>query len=154
METKKKLILFCVGLATRCSAKSAGKFLIAFGRTSRNGKGTFQAAINAMMGDYVGNASEKMIIKGSKVSDGTQQEYLAALTGKRFTSISELPRNSQLDGNLLRQVTGDDPLNVCRKYKESTEIKVYPHITCWTNYLPRTNDPKLFETQPHSCSDF
>lgn len=122
------------------------KFLIAFGRTSRNGKGTFQAAINAMMGDYVGNASEKMIIKGSKVSDGTQQEYLAALTGKRFTSISELPRNSQLDGNLLRQVTGDDPLNVCRKYKESTEIKVYPHITCWTNYLPRTNDPKLFES--------
>lgn len=122
------------------------KFLIAFGRTSRNGKGTFQAAISAMMGDYVGNASEKMIIKGSKVSDGTQQEYLAALTGKRFTSISELPRNSQLDGNLLRQVTGDDPLNVCRKYKESTEIKVYPHITCWTNYLPRTNDPKLFES--------
>lgn len=122
------------------------KMVIAYGRTTRNGKGTLQSVISAMMGDYVGVASEKLIIKNNRVSDSTIQEYTAALTGKRFTSISELPRNSQLESNFIRQVTGGDDLRICRKYKDSEEISVYPHITCWTNYLPRTNDPMLFKS--------
>lgn len=122
------------------------KMVIAYGRTTRNGKGTLQSVISAMMGDYVGVASEKLIIKNSRVSDSTIQEYTAALTGKRFTSISEIPRNAQLESNFIRQITGNDGLRICRKYKESEEISVYPHITVWTNYLPRTNDPMLFKS--------
>ena len=122
------------------------KMLIAYGRTTRNGKGTFQAVVNAMMGDYVGTASEKLIIKNNRVSDSTIQEYTADLTGRRFTAIGELPRNSQLEAHFVKQVTGNDNLRICRKYKDSEEIAVYPHITVWTNYLPRTNDPTLFKS--------
>lgn len=122
------------------------KFLVAFGRSSRNGKGTLQAVISAMMGDYVGIASDKLVTKNNRVSDSTVQEYTADLVGRRFTSISELPRNSQLDANLVKQVTGGDDLRICRKYKASEEIAVYPHITVWTNHLPRTNDPALFHS--------
>ena len=120
------------------------KMVIAYGVLTRNGKGTYQAALEATLGDYVGTASEKMIAVNSKISDSTRQEYVASMEGSRVVAINELSRNCQLDADLIKKVTGGDTIEVVRKYEKEYRIKIYPHIVCWTNHLPRTGDPTLF----------
>ena len=121
---------------------------IAYGRTTRNGKSTLFAAVQAALGhDYCNVVSPKIICEAR---NGMGQDYnaaqpmLAKLVGVRLALMSEAAKDSRLDGAALKSLTGRDELMTREMY--GNPFTFLPQFTLWlnTNFLPAVNDASVF----------
>ena len=124
---------------------------MAYGSTTRNGKGTLFSTIGAVLGhDYSSVVSPKMICE---LRQGVSQDYnaaqpaLAKLVGTRFVSMSESPKDARLDAASMKALTGRDELMTRQLYGSPFEF--IPQFTMWmnTNYLPAINDTTVFSSK-------
>lgn len=119
------------------------KLLIEWGKTTRNGKSTYEGIIEHVLGDYcLTIAPESLAIRqpDSRRASGD----IARLSGARFVTCSELPRKLNLDAALVKSLTGGD-LITARHLNES-EFSFRPcfNIAIHTNHLPQVSDNTVF----------
>lgn len=116
---------------------------IAYGATTRNGKGTLLNTISYVLGDYAANMPSDFLTR-SKQRSSSDDDALGALEGKRFVTMSEPTANKILDEAKVKSLTGNDPITVARKYCPTTTF--YPQFTMWLscNRLPRVEDTSVF----------
>src|SRR5262249_19747693 len=80
------------------------------------GKSTFLNAVRAAMGDYAGCIDSDSLLK--KKGDAGIKNDLAALEGLRYVMSVEPQEGKGWNAELLKQLTGGDPLKVRYLYKE------------------------------------
>ena len=108
------------------------KLLFAFG-TGRNGKGVFFNTLGKLMGDYSSDAASSTFLESNMESHSTD---LAVLEGSRLVTASELPPGKAWNGELIKKMTGDDPITARRMRQDSTTF--YPQFTLMIsgNHMP------------------
>ena len=104
-------------------------FFICWG-TGRNGKGTILNLIYWLLGDYASNLSmgtlEEHTFQGA---GGAPRPDTAKLPGKRMVTASENRKTATLDEEMIKKVTGRDPVTVRQLYKP--EFTFDPVFKLW-----------------------
>lgn len=89
---------------------SEARMCLFLGR-GRNGKGTFEEATAAVIGDYAeSTAVETFTLEGKSKAAGSPTPELAKLPGVRSLRSSEPKRGAVLNEQLIKMVTGGDPI--------------------------------------------
>lgn len=116
---------------------------IAYGATTRNGKGTLLNTIAWVLGDYAANMPSDFLTR-TKQRSSSDDDALGALDGVRFVTMSEPTAGRKLDEAKVKSLTGNDPITVARKYCPTTTF--YPQFTMWLscNRLPSVEDTTVF----------
>lgn len=123
---------------------------IAYGSTTRNGKGTLFSTINSVLGgDYADTAPVDLICERKNkggVDFNAPQPALAKLVGTRLVTMSESPRDVRLDAAAMKTLTGRDSLTTRGLFENAFTFT--PQFTIWlnTNYLPAVNDDTVFSS--------
>jgi putative DNA primase/helicase len=115
----------------------ADKIFIVYGPT-RTGKGTFQDALAAALGDYAMTAGLGDFEQRDRAR-GPQPE-IVRLRGARLVSVYETSRRLTLSASLLKSVGGSDPITVRDLYAKP--ITFLPQFTLMiaTNHRPKIPD--------------
>lgn len=122
-------------------------FFIAYGKTTRNGKGTLNTVIQKMLGDYAGTVSpETLTSKKFKSSSDQANDSIASLVGKNYVSVSEPEEQMVLDSAFVKALTGNDKLRVRRLYESGFEYTATFKIWFNANYLPQVTDETIFDS--------
>jgi putative DNA primase/helicase len=100
---------------------------------SGTGKSTLTNLMARMFGDY-GHTANETVFKQSQNESSTS---LHELRKKRFVATSELPRDASLNENLLKRITGGDPINSRTLYQREQVWQPECVIFVATNFLPR-----------------
>jgi len=119
-------------------------FLILYGATTRNGKGTFCETLMRMFGDYGASIRpESLAVKHNKDGSGASDD-IARLAGIRFLNCSEPAKGLHLDEALLKSLSGGDKITARHVYERFFEF--YPQFTIMmnVNFLPVVTDTTLF----------
>lgn len=116
---------------------------IAYGATTRNGKGTLLNTIAWVLGDYAANMPSDFLTR-TKQRSSSDDDALGTLDGVRFVTMSEPTAGRKLDEAKVKSLTGNDPITVARKYCPTTTF--YPQFTMWMscNRLPSVDDTTVF----------
>lgn len=117
-------------------------FVMCWGPKSRNGKGTLATIMRAILGDYGTESNQNLIRKGH--NSGGNNELLAMLVGKRSVSIPEIENGMEVDTSLVKSITGEDVINVARKYEHAVSIRMCAKLTIYQNTRPRMRDHTIF----------
>jgi putative DNA primase/helicase len=113
----------------------------------QNGKGTLAKAVTHAFGDYADTPSAELYMKtrfGAARSDAARPDLLR-LQGVRFVWMSE-PHGGQLNDEMLKAHTGDDPIQARDLYGKASSITTFRpthKINFLTNDPPRTEDVGL-----------
>lgn len=119
----------------------------AYGKTTRNGKGTLLNTVFTVLGDYAKTIGVDFISKGFyKGSYAQANPMVYALKGARFVTMSESDEASRLDEALIKNYTGGDPISTRQLYGEA--FSFIPQFKMWLscNSLPSVNDKSLFSS--------
>lgn len=113
---------------------SEQKFFILHG-AGRNGKSTFLNALRMVLGDYARNAEGQTFLRQD--SRHVRQD-LAVLQGVRFCTTSEIQDSEQLDEDLVKRLTGGDPVTARFLYSKR-ETEFVPELKLWmaVNHRPQ-----------------
>jgi putative DNA primase/helicase len=128
------LIVFvqkAIGYALTGSMREQAVFLL-FG-TGANGKTTFLETIRAMLGDYARNTNFSAFLRGQ---NSTARNDLARLAGARFVTASEVEEDRRLSEDVIKQITGGEPLTVRFLYGEFFEYRPQCKIFLAVNHKP------------------
>ncbi len=88
-----------------------------------NGKSTFIEFICWLMGEYAATLNPESVTgQGQRRGDQATPD-LADLPGKRLVRISELPRGEDLKEDLIKQLTGGEPMKVRALHKDFYEFR-------------------------------
>lgn len=123
---------------------------IAYGSTTRNGKGTLFSTIETVLGkDYADSAPTELICEksnGRSRDFNDPQPALARLVGTRLVSMAESSRDVRLDAAAMKTMTGRDTLVTRGLYEAS--FSFVPQFTLWlnTNHLPAVTDDTVFSS--------
>jgi len=122
-------------------------FFILFGATSRNGKGTFQKVVAALLGDYATNTTPDTLTQRILPAGSNHSEGIARLHGARCVSVSEPDKNMVFDAALIKSLTGNDKISARFLYEGT--IEYYPQFKIWidTNHLPTVTDNTIFSSK-------
>lgn len=121
---------------------------VAYGFSTRNGKGTLFKTIEAVLGDgYSATASAELVCElayGKQRDFNAPQPTLAKLVGTRFVDMSETSQNARLDAAAVKSMTGRDTLTTRGLYE--APFSFTPQFTMWlmTNHLPAVSDDSVF----------
>jgi len=100
-----------------------------------NGKSVFLDAVAVVLGDLAGTSrfSETFGVMGSKTGPRSD---LVALVGKRMARTSEGPKGVAFDEELVKTITGGDPISTAEKYGK--QFTFSPQFKVWmaTNERP------------------
>ena len=104
-----------------------------------NGKSTVMGAIRAVMGDYAKTASAETFLTNGQggANAGGAREDVLRLLGARFVYGSEPDEGSELRENLIKSMTGGDPIPARGLYATAT-IEVQPS---WVVFMPTNHRP-------------
>lgn len=119
-------------------------FLILYGATTRNGKGTLCETLMRMFGDYGASIRpESLAVKHNKDGSGASDD-IARLAGVRFLNCSEPAKGLHLDEALVKSLTGGDKITARHLFERFFEF--YPQFTIMmnVNFLPVVTDTTLF----------
>ncbi|WP_309049269.1 phage/plasmid primase, P4 family [Streptomyces sp.] len=105
----------------------------------QNGKGVFMRVVMALLGDYAQAVPASTLM--AKHGDGGIPNDIARMVGKRLLSTSETGRTSEgrgkpLDEELVKRLTGEDPVSARFLNAEFFEFKPVGKIHLATNHLP------------------
>lgn len=128
---------------------------IAYGKTTRNGKGTLLNTVFHILGDYAKTIGVDFIAAGRNKANYAQANPMVfALKGSRFVTMSESDEHSKLDESLIKQYTGGDPIATRQLYSEAFYFT--PQFKMWLscNSLPAINDKSLFSSDRIKVIEF
>jgi putative DNA primase/helicase len=126
---------------------------VAYGSTTRNGKGTLFNTIAKVFGlgkeNGYGGTIKPALICESKYKErdyNAPEPMLADTVGLRYLTMSETKDNVSLDETSIKSLTGRDPLKT--RQLHSPAFVFTPQFTLWlsTNFLPRVNDDSVFRS--------
>lgn len=127
---------------------------ILYGEKTRNGKTTFCRAILNALGDYGSTARpETLAINRNRTGSGPNSD-IARLRGARFVNMPEPGKGMELDGSLVKSLTGRDPILARYMHREFFEFIPQFVLFLNTNYLPRIDDMTLFSSGRIFCIPF
>lgn len=113
-------------------------FFFCYGDGS-NGKSVFLNVIRAMFGDYGQQASIRTFLK--KKGESEIRDDLVNLKGARFVSAVEPDESSRFDMEVMKPLTGNDPIR-CRTLHQR-QIEYLPELKLW---LAGNTRPLITET--------
>lgn len=104
-----------------------------------NGKTSTRNAIAGALGDYAGQSSTDLLLRGRRGA-GQATPEIADLRGLRLVTVSETPEDGQLAGERAKAITGGDELTARRLH--GNPFTFTPSHTVWvlTNHRPRVPD--------------
>jgi putative DNA primase/helicase len=105
---------------------------ICWGESGNNGKSTILEAVQKIMGDYA-QMSDMKIITSSEM-DNRVASSMAKLQGARLVSLNEADEHQKMSESIVKQLTGGDTVEACKKYHEP--FNYLPAFKMWI----RTND--------------
>lgn len=105
---------------------------ICWGEQGNNGKSTILETLQNILGSYAEMSDMKVITTAE--TDNRVASSLAKLPGVRIVSMNEAEENQKLSEALVKQITGGDTLQACKKFKEPFEFR--PQFKLWI----RTNE--------------
>ena len=112
---------------------------------TRTGKGTFQDALSATLGDYAVTAELDLLAERDR--PGGPRPELVRLRGARMVSVYESSRRLKLSASLVKSLAGSDPITARDMF--SKPITFRPQAKLWvaTNYRPKApnDDDALWE---------
>jgi putative DNA primase/helicase len=107
----------------------------------RNGKGTWVEAVAHIAGDYAGSIPiESFLDNGSKRRGDQATPDIARLPGVRFLRVSEPEKGSALNEGLVKQVTGQDPVDARHLNKGFFTFLPSFKMTISGNHRPKIKD--------------
>ena len=117
---------------------------VAYGATTRNGKGTLMESVAYALGEYARAVDRDFLMEGR--SAGGADEELASLEGVRLVTISEPTKGKRLDEGKVKTLTGNDTISTRHLY--GTQIQFVPQCVFWLscNSLPTVTDPTVFSS--------
>lgn len=120
-------------------------FFIAYGKTTRNGKGTLDGTIQYMLGDYA-KAADPSTFESKKYKNSSGNEDVARLAGARYVSVYEPEEGMTLNSALIKAMSGNDKITARRLYENSFEFISSFKIWFFTNHLPNISDETVFKS--------
>lgn len=117
---------------------------VAYGATTRNGKGTLLNTVAWVLGDYAANMPSDFLTRARRGSQSNHDDALGALDGVRLVTMSEPTKGNKLDEAKVKSLTGGDPVTVARKFCPTRTFE--PQFTMWLscNNLPAVEDTSVF----------
>ncbi|EJV41779.1 phage/plasmid primase, P4 family [Bacillus toyonensis] len=100
----------------------------------RNGKSVFINMIQKLLGEYSANAETSSFVKTN--SSGGANSDIARLCGSRFVASSEIEDGKSLDEQLVKKITGCEPITARFMYKDFFDFIPEFKIVFATNYKP------------------
>jgi putative DNA primase/helicase len=108
---------------------------LCWGEQGNNGKSTVLETVMSLLGTYAQMSDIKVITSADM--DNRVSSSLAKLRGTRAVFMNEAEDNQRFSEALIKQLTGGDTLQACKKFKEPFEYK--PAFKLWirTNEKPQ-----------------
>jgi putative DNA primase/helicase len=122
------------------------KLFIWYGATTRNGKSTLAESMLGLVGDYGAVLPAESLSTLRKSRGNEASADIARLQGVRCVMVSEPARSTVLNAALVKNLTGGDTVIARSLYQDFFEYKPTHKLFMHTNYLPRVNDPSLFDS--------
>ena len=117
-----------------------------YGEKTRNGKTTLCRAIMNVFGDYGCTAQPETVAVNRNKSSNAPSSDIARLRGARFVNMPEPDKGMELNGALVKQLTGRDPFTTRFMHREFFEFVPNFVLFMNTNYEPRIDDLTLFSS--------
>ena len=107
-----------------------------------NGKSLFLKVLRDMMGSYSRILNAAVLMKSKNADSATGPDAnIASLAGRRFIMTSETGNHQRLNENLIKQLTGDEPLSARAPYaREAIEFPIKFKMFMATNHKPYIDD--------------
>ena len=105
---------------------------ICWGESGNNGKSTILEAVQKLLGDYAQMSDMKVIT--SAEMDNRVASSMAKLQGARLVSMNEAEEHQKMSEGVVKQLTGGDTVEACKKYHEP--FNYIPAFKLWV----RTNE--------------
>jgi putative DNA primase/helicase len=103
-----------------------------------NGKGTFIETLRFIFADYAVVVSRTLILR--QHNSEPHPTNLAALRGKHWATVSELPLNAELDSAVMKQLCGGDKQTARKMHQDFSDFDMQATITVDTNDIPRLQE--------------
>jgi putative DNA primase/helicase len=114
-------------------------FFVLYG-TGANGKSTFEAILSEAFGDYAQAAPPGLLM--ARKHEGHPTE-LAALSGARFVTATEVNAGAQWDEEKVKMLTGGDTIKARRMHEDFWEFRPTHKLWISTNHQPETRDNSI-----------
>ncbi len=101
----------------------------------RNGKGRFIKQLMMMLGDAAKTTSFKTFV--NKRNDDSNTPALASLVGARLVSAGEPDQGVYLSESTIKMLTGEDEIEVCRKFEQPFRYTPTYKIWIHCNHKPK-----------------
>lgn len=130
-------------------------FFMLYGEQTRNGKGTFNSTMFRMHGDYAKVLPpESLSIKAFYGNADAPNESLASLAGVRYVCVSEPGEGLVLNSDMIKTLTGGDPIQARRLHEHKFEFFPQFKIVINTNFLPVILDSTVFDSDRLNLLNF
>lgn len=119
---------------------------VAFGATTRNGKGTLMESVAWALGDYAVAVDHDYLMERRGAGAGSADEETASLDGVRLVTISEPTKGKRMDEARVKMLTGGDSVSCRHLY--GPQFTFRPQFTMWMscNRLPVVGDATVFRS--------
>jgi putative DNA primase/helicase len=124
-----------IGYSLTGSNKEEAIFIL-YGPKGRNGKSTLVKVILRLINNYAGTTDPSTFMK----KGNTARHALAEFVGLRFLSTSEVERGEELAVQLIKQITGRDPVEAERKYENP-----FTYLPTYKIFMLTNNKPSIYE---------
>lgn len=122
-------------------------FFMLYGGSTRNGKGTFNNTMMKMHGDYAKVLNpESLSVKSFYSNSEAPNESIASLAGARYVCVSEPGESLVLNSDLVKTLTGGDPIKARFLRQNSFVYTPAFKIVINTNFLPTILDDTIFSS--------
>ena len=120
-------------------------FLYLYG-SGKNGKSTLLNVIKMIMGSALHATITSSAVMDDPRGNKDMQRAMLPFVGARAVTITEVGEGARLDEELLKAVTGGDPLKVRRLYQEELEVVPIVKLTMAGNHKPKITgtDPGIW----------
>jgi phage/plasmid-associated DNA primase len=125
--------LFLVMAASGISGRAIEHFFILNG-SGRNGKGLCNQALELAYGDYFYHASYAILTEDpKKKTSADANPDLANIDRKRYVIMKEPPKDSPLNNNVIKDLTGGGTVKARRLYKDKSDVELHATFGMETN---------------------
>jgi putative DNA primase/helicase len=130
-----KYIQRVIGYSLTGSNKEEAIFIL-YGPKGRNGKSTLVKVLLRLLSSYSATTNPSTFMK----KGNTARHTLAEFVGVRFLSTSEVERGEELAVQLIKQITGRDPVEAERKYENP-----FTYLPNYKIFMLTNNKPSIYE---------
>ncbi len=125
-------------LGTGLFPRTADQTLHIWKGDGSNGKGVLGNIIASTFGDMAGTISSNVLMR--RGDDSAIRFALSRLQQCTLLFASEVPKNSTLDENMVKQLTGEEPMVVEEKMKSQESVTFNATLIMRVNDIPKIAD--------------